>query len=278
MLGVDALAVLGYPLYPEASILHQSDSVQQAIGFIRSHSDILLNQHHMTTAGTSDGSNINNSTPEKKLRIILAGHSSGANICALASLAAAIERDAAHIADVYIGLSGVFDIQKHYHFEANRGVHEVSPMAAAALGYENFAQSSPTILLQHIDDQVSTNNPNTKTSPNANNSASGNISAMFPHTILIHGVHDDVVPHTSSVEFATELLKKNVQVQQFYLDVSVVIDIVYLVCGAVVPIILNSDYNALTTMYSTEHTHRADLGFHAADTHTLYQRFVVWLE
>ena len=33
----------------------------------------------------------------------------------------------------FVGLAGVYDVEKHYLFEATRGLHEVSPMGAAAV-------------------------------------------------------------------------------------------------------------------------------------------------
>lgn len=53
------------------------------------------------------------------------------------------------LVDGFVALSGVFDIGKHYLWEAGRGAHEVSPMKAAALGEQSFPHVSPTCLLRN---------------------------------------------------------------------------------------------------------------------------------
>jgi acetyl esterase/lipase len=79
--------------------------------------------------------------------LMLCGHSSGAHICALYLLNAASAGDDT-LTDAFVGLSGVYDIEQHYIWEACRGVHEVSPMKAASLGEHRFPDFSPTTLLQ----------------------------------------------------------------------------------------------------------------------------------
>lgn len=78
-----------YPLYPEANILQQRDSIIKALSFLRT-----LHPHH---------------------RLILAGHSSGSNICALAML------ENPSLVNALILWNGVYDIHKHYLWEASRG-------------------------------------------------------------------------------------------------------------------------------------------------------------
>eukprot|EP01034_Spumella_vulgaris_P022826 gene22826-28999_t len=139
--------------------------------------------------------------------IILAGHSSGANICALALLDALCVEQRAQQSDrlpslqvsgvtapfsnveAFIGLAGVYDIEKHFLFESARGVHEISPMAAAAGGPSGFALCSPTLLSRQIvlEKDVKL----------------GLVSSV--DCVLIHGTEDTTVPHTSSEEFAVEL-------------------------------------------------------------------------
>ena len=49
-----------------------------------------------------------------------------------------------------VGLSGVYDIEKHFLFEATRGVHEISPMGAAAITRDRFGAVSPTCLISQL--------------------------------------------------------------------------------------------------------------------------------
>ena len=51
---------------------------------------------------------------------------------------------------LFIGLSGVYDLERHYLFEASRGVHELSPMQPAGGGRSRLWQCSPTLLLERI--------------------------------------------------------------------------------------------------------------------------------
>jgi len=126
-------------------------------------------------------------------KLILSGHSSGANITALALLAACA--DGHRLCDAYVSLSGVFDVCKHYEFERSRGVHVVSPMGAAAGKDESrFWESSPTLVLQQLP------------------LPRGHVASFFPPCLFLHGTMDTTVPMTSSMEMASELSKHGVQV------------------------------------------------------------------
>ncbi|KXZ41379.1 hypothetical protein GPECTOR_510g480 [Gonium pectorale] len=48
---------------------------------------------------------------------------------------------------VFVGMSAVYDIAKHYEFEKARGVNELSMMKRAVGGHAGFAAASPTVVL-----------------------------------------------------------------------------------------------------------------------------------
>lgn len=151
-IGCDNAIIIKYPLYPESNLLGQVECIHNAICFISS----------LYPTAT----------------LILSGHSSGANLCALA----VVSRSSPVAAMVLF--NGVYDINKHYLWEKSRGVHLISPMGAAAAGV--FDACSPTVLLAN----------------------SRNLLYSFPTTLLVHHVDDVTVPFTSSTSFAHELRRK----------------------------------------------------------------------
>jgi acetyl esterase/lipase len=193
-LNATAVISVGYPVYPESTILQQSASVQQAVEYITQNEQSIKS----FIMGDCDGGCDKDHPSQEKISYVLAGHSSGANICALAllhmctypslevppamspkfpvSIASPITPSTPCMpnpptqlsspplpttspplalgtklpVDLFIGLSGVYDINKHFIFESNRGVQEASPMKAAALGVENFESVSPTVLVRSM--------------------------------------------------------------------------------------------------------------------------------
>lgn len=87
--GVPNVVVLGYPVFPKSTILQQRDCILAAIKALNKQSSQVIGSHK---------------------RIILTGHSSGANICALAILEAFKSKQ--KLADVFVGLAGVYDISR----------------------------------------------------------------------------------------------------------------------------------------------------------------------
>ena len=49
----------------------------------------------------------------------------------------------------YAGMAGVYDVGKHYRYEAGRGVAHLSTMARAVGGHGAFAAHSPAAILAH---------------------------------------------------------------------------------------------------------------------------------
>ena len=51
---------------------------------------------------------------------------------------------------VITGLAGVYDISKHYDYEALRGVEDISTMARAMYGLKQFERFSPTCIIHSL--------------------------------------------------------------------------------------------------------------------------------
>lgn len=115
------------------------------------------------------------------------GHSSGSNVAAL-TIHKQMD-DNCNSCDYFIGLSGVYDIAKHYTWEEERGLHDISPMSVAAHNHPNFHLYSPTYAAS-IQKSV----------------------LRFPKVLLVHGLHDGTVPATSSVEYSKSLKTSDGQV------------------------------------------------------------------
>ena len=155
--------MLGYPTYPDSSILQQKHCITSALQHIHHDIDIqkLLTEHacsldpnfacsgssssSSSSSGSSSSDSIDRHDGDKLFSIILIGHSSGANIGALSILpdlptedstskVSTVTEDssfltgartnkhtnnASSLVDLFIGLSGVYDIWKHYDFEGN---------------------------------------------------------------------------------------------------------------------------------------------------------------
>ena len=158
-----SVAIIGYRTYPDADTLGQVEDVKVA-----------------TTK-------ILQELPEfAENNVTIMGHSSGSHIGLLSIL------DAEFLLKVpvgaFIGLSGVYDIAKHFQYETGRGVEEISPMKAACGGSEDeFIRYSAK---NRLEDFIRTNG-----------------STMLPNMLFLHGVLDDVVPYTSTVELMQSLHK-----------------------------------------------------------------------
>ena len=216
IIGATSVVLIGYPTYPTAGILEQRDCVTEAVRFIRQDPAMLkLLQINRTTPDTAD---MNYDAKDVYVpysntidTMVLCGHSSGANICALSLLDTCHTTTTAHNAitndttppkhpvDVFVGLCGPYDIVKHYLFEERRGVHVVSPMTAAAGGKAGLPLCSPTLLTEILFNNNSNSSRDTE-----------NVTLSMPHTVLLHGAKDATVPVASSADYAVALSKLNI--------------------------------------------------------------------
>jgi len=104
--------------------------------------------------------------PWRFVQISLIGHSAGAQLATMAlmhrakhaaqssppkkgSAGSAASSPDSRMPKRLIGLAGVYDLAKHFDFEANRQVEELSTMKRAAGGVEGFPSCSPAVILAH---------------------------------------------------------------------------------------------------------------------------------
>ncbi len=186
-----AVAIVGYRTYPDGNVQDQVDDLNLAAQILA------MNYPHLWTCQRNEHNN--------KIGTCLMGHSSGAHISML-YLIQQIEKkimtistsdyhkqrrsqDDIAVFDSYIGLSGVYNIQHHFDYEAGRGVEEISPMKPAC-GYSRalFDHFSPALKLHSL----------TKICNNGDTF----LPSIIPPMLLIHGMEDDTVPFTSTSDAA----------------------------------------------------------------------------
>jgi hypothetical protein len=248
-MGVKSVVVIGYPTYPAATIAQQRDCVSAALRFIQQTASVKRRLFEINMGTYScKCDDLEAAVHTAEVSVILCGHSSGANICALSLLKEHFEEQPVlsvsasltctptissgngtgagtctmlpvpllprpllpHVS-LFLGLCGVYNIEKHYLFERNRGVHLVSPMTAAAGGREQLSTFSPTLLARALAQEWLSSSSSSSSVcrlkradvvGNEVNTSPAEIAAFFPFTVLIHGENDSTVPRESSEEFA----------------------------------------------------------------------------
>jgi acetyl esterase/lipase len=138
-------------------------------------------------------------------RLYMCGHSSGAHLGALLSINMALKCTSPGSVPVrgFIGIAGVYDIGKHVLFEAERGVHMVSPMLAAhTTPRQRRLSTAPSSSSSSSSRRATWYDPIVcQYSPVALiPSLSAEERARLPRVMLWHGLEDPTVPHSSSVE------------------------------------------------------------------------------
>jgi len=108
--------------------------------------------------------------------------------------------------NAFIGISGVYNINHHFDYEAGRGVEEISPLKPAN-GYnrKSFLQYTPHWKIQHelLRNVIEEEETRTDLHCNSSSLSSPSLSLCFPERfLLVHGVEDDVVPFPSTSEAA----------------------------------------------------------------------------
>lgn len=179
-----AVAIIGYRTFPEGDVFDQVDDLELAAAKLtRKYPELCLR--------------------ETELGVCIVGHSSGAHI----SLVLMVERLRRQVEslrlgmkhnvnkslmriDSFVGISGPYNIARHFQFEVSRGLEELSPMTPACRGKQLFEKLSPAIQLLKLLSCASSDC--TRMAVN-----------QFPSVCLVHGVADDTVPVTSTQEAAT---------------------------------------------------------------------------
>jgi acetyl esterase/lipase len=145
-------------------------------------------------------------------RVFLAGHSSGAHVCALAFC---LDVALAGLCAGFIGLSGVYDVASHRDWEMGRGVHAVSMLDPANGGPYEWAARSPLRIVQSAT-RAAAWARRTAAAGRASSAASTARGALidwrglghsvrFPRTLLVHGASDTTVPSVQSEMFCEAL-------------------------------------------------------------------------
>ena len=120
-------AVMEYSLYPDAKTDTMVGEVSEALDWV------------LDSCGTKfDGDETN---------VTLIGHSAGAHLCCLALLKRT--KDASRkMPRQFVGMAGVYNIERHFEYERQRGVEHLSTMERAVGGKENFFINSPSAILR----------------------------------------------------------------------------------------------------------------------------------
>jgi acetyl esterase/lipase len=216
-----AVAIVGYRNYPDGNVQDQVDDIYQAGVTLKLKYPHLWECSSFRQSGSDSGSKKLKSKSKSSIGVCLMGHSSGAHIALLLLIqqienklmrgsklnnsnnnsSNSQEKDMIKVQfDSYVGLSGVYNIQHHFDYEAGRGVEEISPMKPAC-GYsrEAFDTYSPALKLQSL---MKINSDNTTNTAAVDSDTDKIMSNYIPPMILLHGMDDDVVPFTSTSEAA----------------------------------------------------------------------------
>lgn len=211
LLNADVTTLIKYSYYPDASITDQRDALLRAIHYIHG-------PEFQRKCGLSQ-TDANRSNVE----LVVCGHSSGAHLSILSSVEMLkTEVDSVELMKVLggrpaihsiIGLSGPYDLVKHFDFESGRGVQHISPMLGAAGGnIEGLARCSPDVLLftgyvqQGENDESQSSSRSTKIH-------------------LLHGTDDGTVPHAATERMETALIQAGYKfVKGHYYPVSFIVE------------------------------------------------------
>ncbi len=230
-----AVAIVGYRTYPDGNVQDQVDDLYSAAQTLQMKYPLLWKcrcSERNTSKKTYTNKQKQWNGKEEMFHddilpscgVCLMGHSSGAHISML-FMVQQVEKKIMNLIsgsgdrgndniisfDSFVGLSGVYNIQHHFDYEAGRGVEEISPMKPAC-GYtrEAFDHYSPAMKLYKLmkihDDQ-------------AKICADSIMSELIPPMLLLHGMDDETVPFTSTSEAARVIRSCGVQyLSEYYLS------------------------------------------------------------
>jgi acetyl esterase/lipase len=194
------VVLLGFPVFPFGTIIDQKDAIISALKYLQNES--ILKSFFQSTSGSAKSSSgllsssyLNN---HQRSPIILAGHSTGAHLCAFALLDSLLKENHTLNVDLFLGMAGLYNISEHYAFETARGVQNASPLGQAGGETErNFQLSSPQYHLDVNREHFVALSKQQIANPRSN--------VSFPLFAMIHGENDIVVPYSASVKFAHSL-------------------------------------------------------------------------
>ena len=214
-----AVAIVGYRTYPDGDAQDQVNDLAEAAKMIQRKYPYLWKRRRGRKKGSyhhTIGGNSNSKQNDDHIGVCLMGHSSGSHIGMLL-LVQQIEmklrskqyhnqqQQQQEIIefDTFVGLSGVYNIQHHFDYEAGRGVEEISPMKPAC-GYTRaaFDHFSPAVKLHSLMRIPCSSGVESDDNKHDMNTTDLFMSSNIPPMLLLHGADDDVVPFTSTSEAA----------------------------------------------------------------------------
>jgi pimeloyl-ACP methyl ester carboxylesterase len=212
------VAMVRYRTYPDGCIREQVEDCHRAMDTVWRYIRATLYSHVQSSSPVSHTSN-HNELPH----ITVMGHSSGAHV-ALLWLLQHGAGDIPHTTskstnresilpttadwyskvDSFVGLSGVYDIDHHFDYEASRGVEELSPLKPVCGGTRaHLVEHSPHCYLPHTLSQ---------------HPEDGITCLPAFACLLLHGMDDATVPFPSTAEAARGLRACGMQhVHEVYL-------------------------------------------------------------
>ena len=196
-----AVAIVGNRVYPRGVVQDQVNDLEA--GFAK-----LMEVYPDWCCNCKDSTK-----DTKHLGSIVMGHSSGAHIGLLWLVQRMKEQMMEQssfinsnqpIITTFVGISGPYNVNHHFDYEAARGVEEISPLKPVnGLTRENLKQNSPAYRLQQALKDLA---------------HEGHIQDLFPkQCLLIHGIEDDTVPFVATAEAACVLRRCGLlQCQEIY--------------------------------------------------------------
>jgi acetyl esterase/lipase len=109
--------------------------------------------------------------------------------------------------DLFVGISGPYNISHHFDYEASRGLEEISPLKATFyFTREEMLKHSPALRIVECMSHWS------------NECETRALDNILPRILFVHGIEDDIVPFTSSAEAASLLRSCGVsKLEEIYL-------------------------------------------------------------
>ena len=120
-------AIMEYSLYPDAKTDAMVGEVSEALDWVMDSCATLFH---------GDGTDVT-----------LIGHSAGAQLCCLSLLQRAQDSNR-KMPRQFVGMAGVYNIERHFEYECQRGVEHLSTMERAVGGRDNFFINSPSAILR----------------------------------------------------------------------------------------------------------------------------------
>ena len=232
-----AVVIVGYRVYPNATTIDDQvgdvllawekagDVIRKSV--VRMSSVSCKTRSDATSAGAKDNAH------DEWIGNVIMGHSSGAHV-AMLMLAQWIQTklhqqrnsQSTNLSEkdiginypwepnYFIGLSGPYDINDHFDYEANRGVEQISPMKPiCGHSRENFHAASPVRrFLALFREQSEDDSMHRRTETRS-------IQQLTPPILLVHGIEDATVPFTSTADAGRILRSCGLQrCDEIYLD------------------------------------------------------------